>query len=293
MKTAESPPVRIEPYTLLRASLALFSKAPDKLDPAELQQAQTQARNEFKLESQVLSAPEAAAVIIPERELQMAYQEIRGRYEDEGAFLSELEKNRLTEAGLRDALYRQCKVNAVLESIAAHSPEVNEVEIGIYYHLHAEKFNRPELREACHIFISINPDYPENTRENAWARIQEIRAKLHKKPHKFAELALKHSECPTSLNGGLLGKVPRGQLYPELDAVLFNLKAGEVSEVVESEIGFHVLLCKQIHRAETISLKNATPKIRQLMKERYRRNCQRDWLANLPVAEPEGNSYGG
>lgn len=292
MKTVEKP-VRTEPYTLLRASLAMYQKAPDKLEPAELKRAQAQARNEYKLESRVLGAPEASGVIIPERELQMAYKEIRDRYEEESEFLSDLAKNRLTEETLRQALYRQCKVNAVLESVAARSPEVNEVEIGIYYHLHAEKFNRPELRDACHIFISINPDYPENTRENAEARIQEICAKLHKKPHKFAELALKHSECPTSLNGGSLGKVPRGKLYPELDAVLFNLKAGEISEVVESEIGFHVLLCKQIHRAETISLKNATPKIRQLMKERYRRNCQRAWLANLPVAEPEGNSYGG
>ncbi|MEF3074402.1 nitrogen fixation protein NifM [Methylobacter sp. Wu1] len=292
METVEKA-ARTEPYALLRASLALFRKAPDKLDPAQLQQAEAQARNEYRLESRVLNAPEAAGVIIPEREWQAAYQEIRDRYEDESAFLSELAKNRLTEETLRAALYRQCKVNAVLEKIAARSPEVSEVEIGIYYHLHAEQFNRPELREVSHIFISINPDFPENTRENAWDRIQDVRARLLKKPHKFAELALKYSECPTSLNGGTLGKVPRGKLYPELDAVLFSMKAGEVSQVLESEIGFHVLLCKQIHRAETISLKNATPKIRQLMKERYRRNCQRAWLASLPVAETEGKSYGG
>ncbi|WP_442497432.1 nitrogen fixation protein NifM [Methylobacter sp. sgz302048] len=292
METVEKA-ARTEPYALLRSSLALFRKAPDKLDPAQLQQAEAQARNEYRLESRVLNAPEAAGVIIPEREWQAAYQEIRDRYEDESAFLRELAKNRLTEETLRAALYRQCKVNAVLEKIAARSPEVSEVEIGIYYHLHAEQFNRPELREVSHIFISINPDFPENTRENAWDRIQDVRARLLKKPHKFAELALKYSECPTSLNGGTLGKVPRGKLYPELDAVLFSMKAGEVSQVLESEIGFHVLLCKQIHRAETISLKNATPKIRQLMKERYRRNCQRAWLASLPVAETEGKSYGG
>jgi peptidyl-prolyl cis-trans isomerase C len=292
METVEKA-ARTEPYALLRSSLALFRKAPDKLDPTQLQQAEAQARNEYRLESRVLNAPEAAGVIIPEREWQAAYQEIRDRYEDESAFLSELAKNRLTEETLRAALYRQCKVNAVLEKIAARSPEVSEVEIGIYYHLHAEQFNRPELREVSHIFISINPDFPENTRENAWDRIQDVRARLLKKPHKFAELALKYSECPTSLNGGTLGKVPRGKLYPELDAVLFSMKAGEVSQVLESEIGFHVLLCKQIHRAETISLKNATPKIRQLMKERYRRNCQRAWLASLPVAETEGKSYGG
>ncbi|MDD5462304.1 MAG: peptidylprolyl isomerase [Methylococcales bacterium] len=60
------------------------------------------------------------------------------------------------------------------------------------------------------------------------------------------ELALKHSECPTALQGGVSGIVPRGKLCPELDAALFSIKAGEISEIVESEIGFHLVLCQQI-----------------------------------------------
>lgn len=271
-----------DPYALLRAALTLFKKTPDELQEAEFRQAEIQAINEFKIENRVLNAPEAGAVIISDKELQAAYQEIRDRYEDDESFFSDLEKNHLNKNTLSAALYRQCRVNVVMELIASRAPDVSEVEIGIYYHLHPEQFNRPELREACHIFISINPDYPENTRETAFARMQEINAKLQKKPYKFAELALKHSECPTALQGGVLGLVPRGKLYPELDAVLFSIKAGEVSEVVESEIGFHIVLCKQIQRAEKLSLQKATPKIRQLMKERSRRICQRAWLANLP-----------
>jgi peptidyl-prolyl cis-trans isomerase C len=274
--------IQTNPYALLRAALALFKKTPDELQEAELRQAEVQAINEFKIENRILNAPEAGAVIISEKELQAAYQEIRDRYDDDESFYSDLEKNHLNKDSLNAALYRQCRVNVVMELIASRAPDVNEVEIGIYYHLHPEQFNRPELREACHIFISINPDYPENTRETAFSRIQEISAKLQKKPYKFAELALKHSECPTALQGGVLGIVPRGKLYPELDAVLFSIKAGEISEIVESEIGFHLVLCKQIQRAETLSLQKATPKIRQIMKERSRRTCQRAWLASLP-----------
>jgi peptidyl-prolyl cis-trans isomerase C len=272
---------RTDSYALLRAALALFKKTPDELQEAELRRAEAQANNEFKIENRVLNAPEAGAVIISDKELQAAYQEIRDRYEDDESFFSDLEKNHLDKDSLLAALYRQCRVNVVLELIASRAPDVSEVEIGIYYHLHKEQFNRPELREACHIFISINPDYHENTRETAFSRMQELSAKLQKKPYKFAELALKHSECPTALQGGVLGIVPRGKLYPELDAVLFSIKAGEVSEIVESEIGFHLVLCKQIQKAETLSLQKATPKIRQLMKERSRQNCQRAWLASL------------
>ncbi len=274
--------VQADSYTLLRAALTLFKKKPDELQGGELRQAEIQAINEFKIESRILNAPEAGAVIISDQELQAAYQEIRDRYADDESFFSDLEKNHLSKDSLEAALYRQCRVNVVLELIASRSPDISEVEIGIYYHLHKDQLNRPELREACHILISINPDYPENTRETAFSRMEEISAKLQKKPYKFADMALKHSECPTALQGGVLGLVPRGKLYPELDAVLFSIKAGEVSEIVESEIGFHLVLCKQIQKAETLSLQKATPKIRQIMNDRSRRTCQRAWLASLP-----------
>ncbi|HEY8095376.1 MAG TPA: nitrogen fixation protein NifM [Methylobacter sp.] len=282
-------PVQLETYNLLRAALSLFKKPPNELAEAELSQARTQALNEFRIESRVLNAPEAAAVIITEQELQLAYQEIRDRYEEEDVFFNDLKKNQLDKDSLLAALHRQCKVNTVLDLIASRAPAISDVDIGIYYHLHAEQFHLPERREACHIFISINPDYAENTHETALLRAQELADKLRKKPHKFADLALRHSECPTALQGGVLGTVPRGTLYPELDAVLFSLKSGEVSDVVKSEIGFHVLLCKGILKSETLSLAKATPKIRQLMQERARHTCQRAWLAGLanPAIVPD------
>ncbi|MFZ2450509.1 MAG: nitrogen fixation protein NifM [Methylovulum miyakonense] len=270
-----------EAYNLLRAALTLFQKSPAQLAAEELQQVRVQASNELKLENRVLNSPEAATVVITEQEVQAAFLEILGRYEAESDFLADLEQNQLDESHLRAALHRQCKVNTVLDVVGSRAPTISEVEIGIYYHVHAEQFKKPEMREAWHIFISINPDYPENTREMALQRIQELGARLQKKPYKFADLALRHSECPTSLQGGILGNVPRGKLYPEIDAVLFTLKEGEISGVVESEIGFHLVLCKHIHKPETLSLAKATPKIRQLMGDRAKRTCQRAWLAGL------------
>ena len=273
----------IEPYTLLRAALSLFKRAPADLETAQLQQVQRQARNEYEIETRVINSTEAASVIVTEQELERAILEVRNRFDDEESFLAALETNHLNLELLKAALFRQCKVNAVLERVASHSPKVNEVEIGIFYHSHPEKFQKPEVRHARHILISINPDYPENTRETARLRIEEIAETLKRKPHKFADLALKNSECPTALNGGELGAIVAGKLYPELDEVLFKLKENEISGVVETEIGFHLIQCQKIIHAEIISLKKATPKIRQIMQERYRRTCQRTWLASLPL----------
>jgi peptidyl-prolyl cis-trans isomerase C len=156
-----------EAYNVLRAALALFKKTPSELAETELTQAQRQAANEYKLETRVLNSKEASNVIITDQELQRAYQEISGRYDDEAQFLKDLEKNQLDEDALRSALYRQCRVNTVLDLIASRAPKISDVEIGIYFHLHPEQFQLPERREASHILISINSDYPENTAEMA------------------------------------------------------------------------------------------------------------------------------
>ena len=275
----------IEPYTLLRTSLALFKKAPTDLEREELRRAERQASSEYDIETRVLHSAEAVGVVLSAKELELAFAEIRSRFDSDEGFRDALAANHLNEEMLKSALARQCKVNAVLERVAARSPKVNEVEVGIFYHLHPEKFRLPEQRTARHILISINPDYPENTREQARQRIGEIAGTLQRKPHKFADLALKHSECPTAMNGGELGTFVRGRLYPELDAALFALKVNEISAVIETEIGFHLIQCQKIIPAETLSLKKATPKIKALIQERYRRNCQRTWLASLPAVE--------
>ncbi len=271
----------VEPYTLLRASLALFQKPPAELDAGQLRRVERQARSEFDIESRVLRSSEATDVIVTDAELDAAYREVRGRFDDDGEFDAALAGNRLDAECLRAALFRQCKVNTVMEKVASRSPEVSEVEIGIYYHTHPDKFNLPERRAVCHILITVNPEYAENSREKALQCIHELQFKLQRKPHKFEDLALKHSECPTALQGGILGVFARGTLYPEIDEALFALKKNDISGIVETEIGFHLLQCVEIHKAKTLSLQKATPKIRQIMQERYRRNCQRSWLAGL------------
>lgn len=282
----QTPDPSIEPYTLLRAALSLFKKPPADLASQELRRAQRQAGNEYDIETRVLHSKEAVNVMVSEHELAMAFTEVQGRFEDEDAFKAALAANQLCEERLRAALSRQCKVNAILERVASRAPKVNEVEVGIFYHLHPEKFQVPEQRAARHILISINPDYPENTRENARQRIEEIAETLQHKPHKFAHLAMKNSECPSALNGGELGTLVKGKLYPELDEALFMLKEKQISAAVETEIGFHLIQCLKITHAETLSLIKATPKIKQLMQDRSRRNCQRTWLASLPATNP-------
>ena len=83
------------------------------------------------------------------------------------------------------------------------------------------------------------------------------------------------------MEDGRLGTVARGQLYPELDAALFALAEGEVSGVVGSELGFHLLWCEKIHPALSLPFNRVRDQVREVCEGRQRRNCQKAWIAQL------------
>ena len=279
----------IMPYNRLRTALALFGKPPVELEPSERQRVFAQAEKEYHIEQCVLEAPEAVGVMVGEDELARAYAEIKGNYPDDEAFRLGLEAGDLDEELLKQALARQCKVNTILDKVDAANPvDISEVEIGIYYHAHYDKFQQPERRDAYHILISINEEFPENARPKALERISAIAEKLLRKPWQFEELAQRHSECPTAMRGGRVGLVRRGQLFPQIDAALFSLESEQLSAVVETEIGFHVVYCKSIVPPHTLPLKKATPYIRKILAERFRESRRRQWIAGLMQATAPG-----
>ncbi len=69
----------------------------------------------------------------------------------------------------------------------------------------------------------MNPHYPENTLTAARTRMERVVEKLAGRTNRFHEFAKRYSECPTAMEGGKLGNVTRGQLYAELDAMLFRM----------------------------------------------------------------------
>jgi nitrogen fixation protein NifM len=168
-----------------------------------------------------------------------------------------------------------------MQKVAANSAAVNELDVRLFYEMHRDRFEVPERRLARHILITVNPNFPENTPVAARARMRELVEKLDRRSNRFASFAKRYSECPTALEGGLLGEVSRGQLYPELDALLFRLREQQISPIVESEMGLHILLCERIRPGRRVPLSQAAPRIREILQERQRRNCQKAWLAGL------------
>jgi peptidyl-prolyl cis-trans isomerase C len=268
-------------YHLLRAASERFQTAPNALTAEQRALVERQARQTFDLESLVLSSPEARDTPIPEQRLDEAVGEIRQRYPDDGTFRVDLASNGLDETTLRQALHRELIFDAVMQRIGTHAEAVTVVDERLFYELHHERFVTPERRTVRHILITIQDEPPDNRRAAALARIERVAADLSGQPEHFGALARQYSECPTAMEDGKLGTVPHGRLFPELDAVLFALDEGQISGVVESELGFHLLLCEEIEPSASVTFEQARHKIRAALDARRRRDCQKAWLAKV------------
>ena len=109
-------------------------------------------------------------------------------------------------------------------------------------------------------------------------RLKGLQTSLQQHRAEFTELAQRHSECPTAMQNGLLGRIKPGQLYRELDAVLFQMEEGEISEILESPIGLHLLMCEQIHIAERRSFKEIKEKLCDHLEMKKRKMLLHKWL---------------
>lgn len=275
-------------YLTLKLSQELFRKPPENLAPEEKKRVETVVARQVKIEQKILSTPEAAQVVLPQSSVEQAFDEIKSRYESEDDFLADLERSGLDCERLMASIERDLKFDAVLDRIASQIVEVTDTDIEIFYHMHRDRFKKPETRTLRHILITINDTLHGSDRASARRKIDTIRTRLLKAPKRFSEQAMRYSECPTALNGGLLGTVPKGQLYPELEKAAFLLDTGELSRVIESPMGFHVMQCSAIESASEVPLANVKEKIRQHLVDSRRHASQKEWIASLFRKETAG-----
>ena len=266
-------------YLNIRTSLFHFGRFPSALEEdADRRKLADEVLKQRAINQAVQSSPEYSKMVVPEQELEKSVQEIYEQIPDDTDLEPLLLENGLTHSTLRQAIELDLRVAAVLNYIAEQLPEISDVDAELFYQLHSERFVIPERRTARHILVTINDQFPENRRDAAFSRIRNVQKELLKKPFKFEKLAKATSECPTAMEGGLLGTITQGQLYPEIDAVLFEMDEGEISEVIESSLGFHVLMCEAISPQHQTPFDDVKDKVKSALRKRNQRVAQRQWL---------------
>jgi len=152
---------------------------------------------------------------------------------------------------------------------------VNEDELQRYYAENASRYTAAEERRASHILIKADKDMAAADRQKAKAKADALLEELRKSPGQFAELAKKNSDDPGSAErGGDLDYFARGAMVKPFDDAVFAMKSGEISNVVESEFGYHIIQLTGQRGGEKKSYESVRAEIeaevkRQLAQKRY------------------------
>ncbi|MFW5642366.1 MAG: nitrogen fixation protein NifM [Roseicyclus sp.] len=280
-------------YHLLRAALHAFDRPPHHLDARERAEADRLARQAMAIESRVLDAAAPASEPPGAVAVGAAVVSVVARFEDRAAFDHALARAGLDETALGAAIERRLAVDARLDAVAATVQPAGDAEVEAFYAQHAGRFRRPERRRLLHILVTLDPAFPENTPSAARRRIEAVRERLKAAPERFAEEARRHSECPSALQGGLLGLVTRAGLPDGVADAAFALALGEVSAVVASPFGFHVFRCDGIEPARTDPLDEVRAKIARALDAARREQAKRRWIRTLASAAPHSTTPAG
>lgn len=176
-----------------------------------------------------------------------------------------------SEAQIRHELAAQLRLERLMQIITDDLPQPNVKEIQQYFQQNQQKFTIPEMVRAAHIVMHPTTETDLQAIEK---QMQQILEQLRSGTD-FAELAQQHSDCPD--NQGDLGYFARGKMVQEFEDVVFNLPPGQISDVFQTEFGFHIAkvldkrppLPAQLEDVQQIILKELTEQARQKAMEDF------------------------
>jgi len=191
-------------------------------------------------------------------------EKARAQFPTPEAFKEALSQNKLTEAGLRAVFSRNLSIQSYVENVVAKGVVVSDAEVHDFYIGNKDKFESPEQVHARHILVTVDEKADEKTRQAGMAKADDLLAQL-KGGANFEELARKSSDCPSAPQGGDLGFFGHGQMVPEFDAAAFALKPGELSGVVTTKFGYHIIKLEEKKDAGLVPELDAAPRIREYL----------------------------
>jgi peptidyl-prolyl cis-trans isomerase C len=198
-------------------------------------------------------------------EMADAMKQLRQQFPTEDAFKQALTAQRMTLEQLRDETRTQVLVSKLLQQEVASQIAVKPTEISAFYEKNPDKFQQPEAVRASHVLIMVPEGAAPAVKAAARAKAENV-LKQARAGADFARLARTYSDDASKQRGGDLGFFPKGQMVPAFEAAAFALAPNQISDIVESPFGFHVIKVFEKRPAQNVPFAEAAPRIEQFLK---------------------------
>jgi peptidyl-prolyl cis-trans isomerase C len=191
---------------------------------------------------------------------------IKKRFSDEAAYKKALEGMGVSEKEIRAQIQRGLAINQLLDNNVGQKITVTEEESKKYYNDNPNLFKQPEQVKASHILIKVAPDAEESIKIQARKKIETVQKKV-RQGEDFGLLAKTNSEGPTAQRDGDLGYFHRGRMAKPFEDAAFALNVGEVSGIVETQFGYHLIKVTDKKPARTIPYEEVQLRLKQYLKK--------------------------
>jgi peptidyl-prolyl cis-trans isomerase C len=198
----------------------------------------------------------------------------------EEAFKKALAERKMTIERLRSDARTELSIAKMMNAQVASGTEATDVEVKEFYDKNPDRFKRPETVRASHILLRIDPAADEATKKQTRAKIDDV-LKRAKGGEDFATLAQQNSQDGSAPQGGDLGYFPKEKMVPAFADVAFALKTGEISDVVTTQFGVHVIKVTDRKAAGTVPLEEVSPQVRKFLTEQKKQQQAQAFIAQV------------
>jgi peptidyl-prolyl cis-trans isomerase C len=265
------PITRTELDRAVRA-LLVQSRMPDKIPAETLKQATEAALNQ--LTAAELLYQEASKLEIKDLDKLVATKiaQSKFQYPSQAEFDKALQSVGMTQKAMEEAARKDMVINNFIEKRFAPQATITEEEVHKFYEDNKQNlFSQGERIKVSHILIAAPEKASAESKQQAKLKAQALLKRV-RAGENFAALAKAESSSPTKQDGGELGILGKGQTMPAFEKAAFALQAGEVSGVVETPLGYHIIKVDQRLAPATESYKDVKQKIvANLKREKIRK----------------------
>ena len=210
---------------------------------------------------------------IPKEDIESALANLKEQYADEERLYKDFGIE--DDEKIKKDIELQLRIQRTIEDACKDLPEPSKEAVKEYYDRNQERFTYGEQARVAHIVKYVNWQTDE---EAAHKAISEAYAEL-KGGVSFEVVVDKHTDCADS--GGDLGNVAKGQMVEEFEDVVFNLGAGEVSDIFRTRFGFHIAKVYDKKPATVAELKEVKEQIVETLKEQIREEAVNEFIDTL------------
>ncbi|UCF93400.1 MAG: peptidylprolyl isomerase [Desulfobacterales bacterium] len=205
---------------------------------------------------------------------------IKQRFAGEAEFEKAIAQMNLTEAVVKSQIERGMAIEELINKEVNQKVEVSAQESQEFYDAHPEFFKQPEQIKASHILVKVEPNADESQKKEARKKIEEVQSKV-KKGEDFAALAKEFSEGPSNVKGGDLGYFGHGQMVEPFDKAAFALKPNEVSDIVETRFGYHLIKVYDKKPEKTLAYEEVKERLVEKLKQDKAQQELRQYIDRL------------